>query len=180
MASSGKDRIQCLLEPGEGDRSGACPDYLQYGFTETDIPALLDLVADQTFDHMDSESTEVWAPLHAGRTPGLLGSSQAIVPLLDQFDRLREDDWALPELSTITGMPGEPAIEPLDDFLNDPRHTEFARVMTLDGLAEIARNQPDCRERIILYFRDYMSAPDESAFVLNGLLIGRLLDLKTV
>ena len=59
MASSGKDRIRCLLELGEADRSGDWPDYLQYGFTEADIPTLLDLVADQTFDQMDSESTEV-------------------------------------------------------------------------------------------------------------------------
>ena len=76
MASSGKDRIRCQLELGEADQSGVWPDYLQYVFTETDIPALLDLVADQTFDQMDSESTEVWAPLHAWRTLGQLGSNQ--------------------------------------------------------------------------------------------------------
>jgi hypothetical protein len=76
------------------------------------------------------------------------------------------------------GMLGEPAIEPLVGFLNDPRHREFARVMALDGLAEIARHQPDCRGRIIQRYRDYMSAPDETAVTLNGLLIGRLLDLK--
>jgi hypothetical protein len=76
------------------------------------------------------------------------------------------------------GMPGEPAIEPLADFLNDPRHREFAKVIALDSLAEIARHQPDCRERIIQCYRDYMSTPDESAVTLNGLLIGRLLDLR--
>lgn len=180
MTSPDTDRVRCLLELGEADHSGAWPDYLQYGFTETDIPALLDLVADQTFDQMDSESTAVWAPLHAWRTLGQLGSSRAIVPLLDQFDRLCEDDWALPELSTVMGMLGEPAIEPLDDFLNDTRHREFARVMALDGLAEIARHQPDCRERIIQCYRNYMSTPDESAVALNGLLIGHLLDLKAI
>ena len=42
MASSGKDRIWCLLELGEANQSGAWPDYLQYGFTEKDIPALFD------------------------------------------------------------------------------------------------------------------------------------------
>jgi len=62
---------------------------------------------------MDSESPEVWAPLHAWRTLGQLGSSQAVDPLLNQFNRLCEDDWALPELSTVMGMLGKPAIEPL-------------------------------------------------------------------
>jgi len=142
MASSGTGRIQCLLGLGEADQSGAWPDYLEYGFTETGIPALLDLVVDQTFDQMDSESTEVWAPLHAWRALGQLGSSQAIIPLFNQLDRVCEDDWALPELSTVMGILGEPAIEPLDDFLNDPRHKEFARVMALDGLTEIVKQLP--------------------------------------
>ena len=83
MASSGTDRIQRLLELGEADQGGAWPDYLQYGFTETDIPALLDLVADQAFDQLDSESIEIWAPLHAWRTLGQLGSNLAILPLLN-------------------------------------------------------------------------------------------------
>ena len=113
MASSGKDRIQSLLELGEADRSDAWPDYLHYGFTEADIPALLDLVADQTFDQMESDSTEVWAPLHADAPWDNWAAAKAIVPLLDQFDQALQDDWALPELSTVMGMLGEPAIEPL-------------------------------------------------------------------
>jgi len=178
MASSGTDRIQRLLELGEADQGGAWPDYLQYGFTETDIPALLDLVADQAFDQLDSESIEIWAPLHAWRTLGQLGSNLAILPLLNQFDRLCEDDWALPELSAVMGMLGEPAIEPLSNFLNDPRHREFARIMALDGLDEIVERLPQCRERVIRCYREYMRTADESATVLNGLLIGRLLALK--
>jgi hypothetical protein len=49
--------------------------------------------------------------------------------------------------------------------------------MAADGLAEIAKRQPDCRERIIQYYCDYMSSPDLLAHALNGLLIDQLLDL---
>ncbi len=171
------DRIKLLMELGEADQSGNWPDYLQYGFTEADASALLDLVADETFDQADRESREVWAPLHAWRTLGQLGNAQAAIPLVAQFDRLCEDDWALPELSTVMGMLGEPAMTPLAACLNNPHHKEFARVMAVDGLAEIARHQPGCRERVIQCYRDYMLSPDESAPVLNGLLIGHLLDL---
>ena len=142
------------------------------------MPALLDLVADESFDQEDSAPDAAWAPLHAWRTLGQLGSSQAILPLLNQFDRLCEDDWALPELSLVTGMLGEPAIEALTGFLRDFRHEEFARIMALDGLAEIVKQLPDCRERVLRCYQDYMRTPDESASILNGLLIGRLLDLK--
>ena len=171
------DRIKLLLEIGEADRSGDWPDYLQYGFVETDVPALLDLVADEALDKVDSDSAEVWAPLHAWRTLGQLGSSKAAIPLIAQFDRLCEDDWALPELSMVMGMLGEPVITPLIACLNEPHYKEFARVMAADGLAEIAKRQTACRERIIQHYRDYMRRPDVSAHALNGLLIGRLLDL---
>ena len=171
------DRIKLLLELGEADRGSDWPDYLQYGFVETDIPALLDLVADESFDQASSDSAEVWVPLHAWRTLGQLGSSKAVIPLIVHFDRLCEDDWALPELSTVMGMMGEPAITPLIACLNEPHYKEFARVMAADGLAEIAKRQPTCRERIIQCYCDYMRSPDLSAHALNGLLIGRLLNL---
>jgi len=171
------ERIKLLLELGEADRGRDWPDYLQYGFVETDVPALLDLVADEALDQASSDSAEVWAPLHAWRTLGQLGSSDAVLSLIDQFNRLCEDDWALPELSTVMGMLGEPAITPLVSCLNEPHYKEFARVIAADGLAEIAKRQPACRERIIQCYRDYMRSPDLSAHALNGLLIGRLLDL---
>ena len=171
------DRIKLLLELGEADRGRDWPDYLQYGFVETDVPALLDLVADEALDQASSDSAEVWAPLHAWRTLGQLGSSKAAIPLIAQFDRLCEDDWALPELSTVMGMLGESAIPPLAACMNDLNHKEFGRVIAADGLTKIAKRQPACRERIIQCYRDYMRSPDLSAHALNGLLIGRLLDL---
>ena len=72
------------MELSEVDLIGIWPDYLQYGFTETDIPALLDLVADQTFDQMDSESTEVWAPLHAWRTLGPVSYTHLTLPTITE------------------------------------------------------------------------------------------------
>jgi len=178
MTTTTANRTQVLLELGAADQRGEWPDYLQYGFTEADVPALLELVADESFDQADSDSREVWAPLHAWRTLGQLGNSRAAIPLIDQFDRLCEDDWALPELSKVVGMLGTPAIDPLAIYLNNASHKEFARIMALDALAEIVKHLPACRERVIRCYRDYMHNPEESTPVLNGLLIGRLLDLN--
>jgi len=52
--------------------------------------------------------------------------------------------------------------------------------MALDALAEIVKRLPACRERVIRCHCDYMHNPDESTPVLNGLLIGRLLDLNAI
>lgn len=172
------DKIKILFELGEANRSGDWPDYLQYGFDETDVPALLGLVADQSLHQADSESKEVWAPLHAWRTLGQIGNAEAAVPLIAQFDTLFEDDWALSELSEVMGMIGEAAIAPLAAYLHESHHDEFARVMAVDSLAEIARRQPECRELVIQCYQDYMARPDILARAHNGLLIGRLLDLN--
>ena len=56
-----------------------------------------------------------------------------------QTSRLCEDDWALPEMSSVVGMLGAAAIYPLTAYLNAPEHKEFARAMALDGLAEIVK-----------------------------------------
>ena len=171
------DKTRILYELGEAKRDGKWIDYSQYGFDASDVAALLELIADDSLNQAVTNSKEVWVPLHAWRTLGQIGSSNAIEPLITLFDVLVEDDWALSELPKVMGMIGEAAIIPLAAYLNERDHEEFARVMAVDGLTEIAKRQPACRERVIQHYKQYMSKPDESAENLNGLLIGCLLDL---
>jgi uncharacterized protein len=171
------DKTRVLLELGEVQYNSDWPDYLQHGFDETDVDALLALIADDSINQADTESNEVWAPLHAWRALGQIGSARAAAPLLAQFDTLVNDDWAIPELSKVMGMIGAPAIPALAKYINEPYHDEFARVMAVDGLAEIALARPECRPDVVAALQDYMACPDEPARVLNGLLIGRLIDL---
>ena len=86
------------------------------------------------------------------RTLGQLGNSKAAIPLLDQFDRLYNDDWGLPELPVVMGMLGEAVITPLATYLNETQHDEFARVMAVDGLAEIAKRQSACHDLIYVNY----------------------------
>lgn len=53
-------------------------DYLQYGFDVADVPELLRLVSDESLHGADSNSSEVWVPLHAWRALGQLRSPTAI------------------------------------------------------------------------------------------------------
>ena len=41
------DKLKILYELGEASQKGEWPDYLQYGFDESDVSALLALVADE-------------------------------------------------------------------------------------------------------------------------------------
>ncbi len=171
------DKTDILLELGEVSLHADWHDYLDYGFDETDVPALLEVLTDPDLAQALSESREVWASLHAWRALGQIGSAAAVAPLIAQFDTLYDDDWALSELSKVMGMIGREAMGPLNAYMLEHQHAEFARVMAMDGLAEIAKQRPECRQPVIHYYQAYMSSPDESMATFNGLLIAQLLDL---
>jgi len=179
--NSDNPKIQSLLSLGRPDDHRDWPDYLsQYGFTEQDIPALLALYADEEIDAMDSDRVEVWAPVHAWRILGQLGSEAAIDPIINSFDRLYEDDYAQSELPTVIGMIGAAAIPALTLYWQQAGKNQFSYGMAIDALCEIAKHDPTCRQQVIAVYLDYMGNPDTTADLLNGILIGQLMDLEAV
>lgn len=174
---STRDKTKILYELDEVDRRGVWPDYLQYGFNEQDVPALLMLVADESLNNAHGESNEVWVPLHAWRTLGQIGNSEAITPLIALFDGFVKDDWAMTEIPRGMGMLGEAAIVPLTNYFNETHHNEFARTMAMESLAKMVGDHPEVRPQVIQCFKDYMHSPDKSECLLNGLLIACLMDI---
>jgi uncharacterized protein len=172
-------KIQPLLTLGQPPNHSAWPDYLgEYGFTTDDVPALLALFTDATIDALPRGSPEIWGPVYAWRILGQLGSAAAIVPIIQSFDRLCDDDCALDELCEVIGMIGPAAIPALMQHWQQSDKEEFSLVMAMDALSEIALHHPATREQILNIFRAYMARPSMSAYTLNGLLMARLLDLK--
>ncbi len=179
--NSDNPKIQTLLKLGEPNNHRDWPDYVnQYGFTDKDVPALLILFADEEINTMDSSQPEVWAPLHAWRILGQLASVTAIDPIISSFDTLFEDDYAQGELPTVVGMIGPAAIPALTLYWQQPGKDEFSYALAMDALCEIVKHHPASREQVIAVYQDYMAKPVMAADALNGLLIGRLLDLKAV
>lgn len=155
------------------------PDYVNlYSLTIDDVPALLALFADETVDTLPQDSPEIWAPVHAWRALGQLRSEGAIEPFITSFDRLREDDVSLTELPKAIGMIGAAAIPALAQHMQQFDTNEFSRMMAVDALCEIALRHPANRDPVLAIYRAYLTAPDTAAFELNGILLGRLLDLN--
>ena len=173
-------KTDILFRLGPPEDHQAWPDYLAHGFTPADVPALVALASDETLHNADQDSGDVWVPVHAWRTLGQLRSADVVRPLIALFDTLCDDDWALSELDKVLGMIGEPAVGPLAAFLAEPGHKEFARIMAVDALAEVAGQHPALRDRVLSIYRDYLRDPDTMAPTLNGLLMGRLQDLDAV
>ena len=171
-----KDKINRLLEFGDPrtiKKHGQWPDYLQYGFTDEDIPTLIELVTDPAFDDRPSDDNAIWGPLHAWRILGQLKSTKAIQPLIEMFD-----SWAIDELPKVIGMIGSSAIKPLAAYSKEKNHPEFALIIALDGLKEIAIVQPEFRIEVLDVYRQYMLEPDLTMGLLNGLIMASLLNLK--
>ena len=153
------------------------PDYLQYGFESSDEPALIALLGDKSLHGAAGDSLDVWVPLHAWRTLGQLRSKKAVMPLIELFEVLVEDDWALHELPTVMGMIGEVAIAPLGDYITQATHDEFARATAMAGLSEIVKQHPTLRREVLEHYRYYIQQADNSASTINGLLVSYLLDI---
>ncbi len=171
-------KTDILFTLGESSRTlGDWPDYLQYGFEQSDVPALVELVADKSLHTAADDSFEIWVPLHAWRTLGQLRSESAVIPLIGLFGELVEDDWALGELPEVMGMIGSSALAPLGGYVLEQSHDQFSRVMALHGLREIVRHHPDQRGHVLDAYKTYLRQPDTSTRALNGLLVAYLLDL---
>lgn len=163
---------------GQPGRNPQWPDYLSlYGFSAADIPELITLLTDETFNELDSSHLELWAPLYAWRILGQLASTEAIAPMVSGFDSLLEDDYAFDDSPIAIGMIGPAAIPALWAYWQQPGKDQFSYVMALDSLYEIATRHPASRAQVLECYQRYMAKPITSAFNLNGLLISRLIDM---
>jgi hypothetical protein len=94
------------------------------------------------------------------------------------FNTLCDDDWASEELPVVLGMIGNIAISPLTDFLDDDSHAEFARMIAIGALEEIAKRDPSTRDDVVTVITDYLEHPDRNARGLNGSAVGALIILE--
>ncbi len=173
------EKVEILFKLGPDSRNDdVWHDYLQYGFDEEDVDDLLELIGDAELHQADIDSNDSWVPMHAWRALGQIGSEKSIEPLLDLFEEIVEDDWALSEYPIVMSMIGEAAIEPLTQHLREAGRDEFSRVMAADALKTIAENYPQSRERIIRVLTTYLDVPDTSMPTLNGLVVVFLVELK--
>ena len=174
------EKLNGLGDPQDLDSSPEWPNYLEYGFTEADIPDLIAIIIDEDLYEEPNGKKGIWLHLHVRRTLGQLKAVDAIAPLIATFDffSLVEDNSAFKELPEVIGMIGEPAIEPIATYLSKTSTSTFARSIANDALANIAKQHPDCRDKVLANYKAYLLAPDCLSRRLNSFIIRQLLDLK--
>ena len=156
-------------------------DYQKLGVSQEDIPELIKMSADEDLNQADSDSDEVWAPVHAWRALGQLRAVEAIPTLVELIARVDEhDDWAGEEIPRVLAMIGEPAIEGLKRFLRDKEKSSNARAVVTEALTKVGTENPETRDACVALLETELARFDENDSYLNGFLVAALLDLEAV
>jgi Protein of unknown function (DUF1186)/HEAT repeats len=176
--------VDKLLTYGEPSltSSNEWPNYLELGIGPEHIPDLIRMAKDEELNDAETESLEVWAPIHAVRALGQLHAEAAIEPLVDLLQEQDDDDWMREELPEVFGLVGSAAIPALTAFLTDSSHGLYPRASAANALVEIGKMHPELRSGSIAAITRQLELLDKSddGVVLNGFLISDLVDLKAV
>lgn len=164
-----------LLDYGTLKYEKNWPNYLELGFDDNDIPALLRLAQD--WEKFEEEAEPLGsAPYHAWRVLGQLKAEAAILPLLNEIDDLGE--WSCGEANRILGLIGEKAIEPIRAFIFDSGISEERQVIAVEGLGYMVENYPEQKERCKTIFVDYLKQANRPDSLTAGFVVSALIDMK--
>jgi len=180
MNTDYRSPVNKLLTYGDCHNFKGWPNYLDLGLTEEHIPELIRMATDEELNWADSDSLEVWAPIHAWRTLGQLKAEEAIEPLMNLFHELEDNDWAGDELPEVYGMVGPKAIPALAEYLANTSHDIFPRISASHSLECIGNHYPEVRDECISALTNQLERFTENDPLFNGFLISYLVDLKAV
>jgi len=172
--------VEGLLTYGESDRftPEEWPDYRELGIGPEHIPELIQMATDEQLNVAAAESPEVWAPLHAWRALGQLRAVEAVVPLLELFDQLEDDDWVHEELPVVFGLIGPAAFPALAAYLADLSHTDSSRISVIRSIEEIGKRWPDARGEALAILEERLERFEENETDVNAFLVEALVELE--
>lgn len=174
--------VSSLLGLGDVREEKEWRDYRALGLTEQDVPELSRMILDKDLFWADSESDEVWSPIHAWRALAQLKAESAIPALIELLGRIDDynDDWTSGELPLVFAHMGQAALEPLRTFLADSTQGTWSRTAASASFAKIGERHPDLRTECVATLSRQLENFTQQDPTFNGLLIGDLVDLKAV
>lgn len=180
MRTTYAEPVSMLLSYGDCLDSGEWPNYLELGFTREHIPELIRMATDEELNWADSDSLEVWAPMHAWRGLGQLHAEEAIEPLMRLFHELEHVDWVGEELPIVYQMLGPPAVPALAGYLAEDSHALFALIAAAESIERIGIAYPGAKEPCSLALLNQLECYRDNDPTLNAVLINNLVDLQSI
>ena len=145
------------------------------------IPELISMATDDELHQANSDSKEVWSPVHAWRALGQLQAISAIEPLLallaNQDDEYI-DDWLGEDFHRICCLIGVESIPILKNYVPDPHNNFWARIEVAHALEAIGNKYPEVYDTCIGIIAEQLKKHKYNDRTLNAFLISYLVDLK--
>jgi len=173
-------RLLTIGETGSYDPA-RWPDYVvNFGLAREHVAALACMVCDAALNRADTDSSEVWAPMHAWRALGQLGVQEAVEPLLDFLRTSENDDAVSEELPVVFGMIGPSAVPHIAAFLSDRSNPTSPVATAMAGLRAIVARHPECRDDCVGILARVLEPHAASDPSTNGFAVWTLIDLAAV
>lgn len=162
-------------------------NYAAIGITSTDIPELIDMATDAELYSSDQHASEGWATVHAWRALAQLKAGEAVVPLLQAYERFGERydwwEWFSDELPEVFLTMGEAAIPGIRRHLSrrsQSKEAEYSEFAAIEGLEKITEAHPDLKPQCIEICIEELQYASKHNPAVNGFLVGVLASLKAV
>jgi hypothetical protein len=150
----------------------------QLGFNQAHVPDLVRMARDRALNTMAGDSDVIWAPIHALTALANLDVSEHVaelVPLLDV-----DTEWFGEELPTVLGKAGQPALEPLRQYIQDSTRWQYGRWNAGSALEQIGKQHPELRDQAVRILSDVLENAATNDLETNGFIIGDLIHLDAV
>lgn len=172
------EAVETLLTLGDVRGQKKWQDYGALGITQEDVLILLELMVDPDLNDADSETTEVWAPLHAWRALAQMRTLSMIDPYLELLDRQVEDDWIHEDLFDVSLKLGPLVVPKLIEFMADPKRDVHGRICMVEALEKMALKFVEVRRPVVDALTAQLRLYPEQDEGLNGFLIEALEALR--
>jgi hypothetical protein len=181
LESKYSQKIQQLFELGrESLMNREIPSYEAFQFNKEDIPELIKLATDYTYEDIDYTKYKIfgdrffYATIHALNVLGKLKAVESIASTLQKMDEEEGDNEFFNEaLITYIGNMGSDGLDSFEEYIfNNPESYELLSV--IDGIDKILEKEPSTVNRIeeimIRYLKNVKTHPVPLSFAISTLI----------
>ena len=148
------------------------------GFNQEHVPDLVRMTRDRALNIMESEAVAVWAPTHALIALKSLDVSAYVADLVPLFDV--DSEWFGEELPDILGKAGQPALEPLRQYIQDNTRWQYGRWNAGTAVEQVGQQHPELRAQSIEILSDVLEHAVDNDPETNGFFLADLVRLNAV
>ncbi|HEX9371082.1 MAG TPA: DUF1186 domain-containing protein [Roseiflexaceae bacterium] len=160
------------------DRVDTAARIARIGLGQEHVPDLVRMTRDRALNTALSDADEGWAPIHALTALEKLDVGAYAADLVPLFDV--DSEWFGENLPEVLGRAGEPALEPLRQYMQDTTRWVWGRAYATSTFPKLVQQYPELRDQAVQILSDALARPGENDPVVNADLVLALVKLHAV